>query len=85
MSDSSFRINQPPGTPYPNYDRARRDIVAGSVECEAFDKSGPTTYLYEIVSEPPDSSIVISGGTTHTCTFTVAKRGGYLVRLTVDA
>lgn len=85
---STFRINQPPGTPGPAWDRSRRDIDpyslgSESVECEALEKS-QTSYLWEIVSAPPDKTIVVTGDTTHTCSFNLEDRDGYMVRLTVN-
>lgn len=84
MSASSFRINQPPATGYTYWDRARRDLVLGDVECEAQNKS-ESSYLWEIVSAPPGETITITNPTSHTCQFTLATRYGYLVRLTVNA
>jgi len=80
---SSFRINQPPGTPYANWDRARRDIALGAVECEALNKS-ELSYKWEMFSAPFGVTVVINNDTTHTCDFTLATRGGYLIRLTVN-
>lgn len=84
MSASSFRINQPPATGYTYWDRARRDLVLGDVECEAQNKS-ESSYLWEIISAHPGETITITNPTSHTCQFTLATRYGYLVRLTVNA
>lgn len=83
MSLSTFRINQPPGTPYANWDRARRDIALGTVEGEAQNKS-QTSYKWEMLSAPLGVTVVINNSTTHTCNFTLATRGSYLLRLTVN-
>lgn len=83
MSLSTFRINQPPGSGYSFWDRARRDLVLGSVEGEAQNKS-QTTYKWEMASAPEGVSVTINNSTTHTCNFTLATKGGYLLRLTVN-
>lgn len=88
MTLSSFRINQPPGTPGPAWDRARRDLTKFSVsgdlvECEAENKS-ETSYLWEIISAPLGTTVVINNSTTHTCNFQLESSGGYLIRLTVN-
>jgi len=85
---STFRINQPPGTPYAEWDRARRDIdlysvASEKVECEALNKA-ETTYLWEMVSMPFGASVTINNDTTHTCDFEINTRGSYLIRLTVN-
>lgn len=89
MGLASFRINQPPGTLYSYWDRARRDIEKYSVgshmvECEAQNKS-ETSYLWEIIAQYPGEVITIVNSTTHTCTFAVEQSYGYLIRLTVNA
>ena len=86
---STFRINQPQGTPGPAWDRSRRDIdlysvASERVECEATNKA-ETTYLWEMISAPDGVSVTINASTTHTCDFPVDTRGSYLIRLTVDA
>jgi hypothetical protein len=83
MSVSSFRINQPPATGYTYWDRSRRDISLGDVECEAQNKS-ESSYLWEMISGPPGETIVITNPTSHTCEFTLSTRYGYLIRLTVN-
>ena len=80
---SSFRINQPPGTPYAEWDRARKDLEIASVECEAFEKA-QGAYKWELISLPSGVSVTINNGTTHTCNFTLATTGGYLIQLTVN-
>jgi hypothetical protein len=84
---STFRINQPPGTPYANWDRARRDIqlaaIGGNVECEALEKA-QSSYKWELISLPFGVSVAIIDGTTHTCNFALDTRGSYLIRLTVN-
>ena len=89
MSLSSFRINQPAGTPYAYYDRARRDIdlysvASENVECEAQNKA-EISYLWEMESAPEGVSVVINNAATHTCNFRITTTGGYLVKLTVNA
>jgi hypothetical protein len=85
---STFRINQPPGTPYANWDRARRDIdpyslASEAVECEAYEKS-QTSYSWELISLPDGVSVTINNDDQHTCNFQLETRGGYLIRLTVN-
>jgi hypothetical protein len=84
MALASFRINQPAGVGYSYWDRARRDISAGVVECEAQNKS-ESSYLWEIISAPPGETITVINPTSHTCEFTLSTSYGYLVRLTVNA
>jgi hypothetical protein len=84
MSASTFRINQPPGSGYTYWDRARRDLDLGSVECEAQNTS-ESSYLWEIISAPAGETIVITNPTSSTCSFTISTRYGYLVRLTVNS
>lgn len=84
MSASTFRINQPPGSGYTYWDRSRRDLDLGSVECEAQNTS-ESSYLWEIISAPPGETIVITNPTSSTCSFTISTRYGYLVRLTVNS
>ncbi len=86
---STFRINQPPGSPGPAWDRARRDIelysvASESVECEATNKA-ETSYLWEMISAPDGVSVSITNSTTHTCNFDLDTRGSYIIRLTVNA
>jgi hypothetical protein len=83
MSASSFRINQPPASGYTYWDRARRDLALGDVECEAQNTS-ESSYLWEIISGPPGETITITNPTSPTCQFTLSTRYGYLVRLTVN-
>ena len=85
---STFRINQPPGTPYATWDRSRRDIDLYSVgseavECEAYEKS-QTSYKWEFVSQPDGASVTITNDDQHTCNFQITERGAYLIRLTVN-
>lgn len=84
MALASFRINQPAGVGYSYWDRARRDLSAGVVECEAQNKS-ESSYLWEIISAPPGETITVINPTSHTCEFTLSTSYGYLVRLTVNA
>lgn len=84
MALASFRINQPAGVGYSYWDRARRDLSAGVVECEAQNKS-ESSYLWEIISAPPGETITVTNPTSHTCEFTLSTSYGYLVRLTVNA
>jgi len=88
MTASSFRINQPPASPGPAWDRARRDLTQYSissdlVECEAENKS-ESSYLWEMISAPSGVLVLINNSTTHTCNFELETVGGYLVRLTVN-
>ena len=85
-----FKIDQPgaaPPIPAGVWDRARRDIqsesVGGSVVFTAQDVS--TTYLWELISEPPGSSVVLVGDTTAICSAPLEVTGGYLMRLTTNA
>jgi len=89
MSLSTFRINQPPGTPGPAWDRSRRDIelysvASEKVECEAQNQA-ESSYLWEMISAPHGVSVTINNDTTHTCDFQITDRGGYLIRLIVNA
>lgn len=85
-----FRINQPGISggkpPVGDWDTARADLdlfaVGGSVGLEAQDTM--TSYLWQIISEPEGSAIVLGSATSQTATMNITVTGGYLVRLTVD-
>lgn len=44
-----------------------------------------TSWLWEMVDEPPGAPTSMAGSDTPVCTFTPLKRGTYLVRLTINA
>jgi len=81
-----FKIDQS-GLPAGIYGRARQDLSIGStITFTAEDASPPIfTYLWELISEPPGSTVVVGTPTAQSCTVTLSETGGYLMRLTVDA
>lgn len=75
-----FRIDQTgAGTP----GRARRDIEIGVITVVCIGVY--TTYLWEVISYPSGTVPIIDDSTAQSTDIELFNRGGYLIRLTVDA
>jgi hypothetical protein len=74
---SDIRINGSP-TPVDNL------TVSQVVTLSNFDNTGVTTWLWEILSRPADSTATLSAPTASTTTFTADVDGSWLIRLTTN-
>ncbi len=63
---------------------SRSDLSLGSITLSNSDDTGVSTWLWELVSTPPDSSATLSSISASSPTFTIDLVGSYLIQLTVN-
>jgi hypothetical protein len=82
---SSFRINQPPGSPTTPYDRSRQDLVYGgaNIELEA-EQTSESSYLWTCVGSPPGVSVTVITPTANKTEIALPVDGPYMFNLLVN-